>query len=118
MLLSGGTLPLERLQRGTKNILAAIASSELYAPFAKSIQSASADTPLDLEQIGAKILADDIARMWTVPLTVEPVFAFAAMVIADVRLIRAMLIGKRNQLTPQEIKSILPPFIPASHYVQ
>ncbi len=112
-LLPGGTLSLKRLTGPKANIRSAIAVSDLYAPF---IPASGSIAPIDIEHIGAAILADDIGRMWTVPLTVEPVFAFAAMVMAHVRLLRAIAIGKRNALSPQEIKHILPPFISASQF--
>jgi vacuolar-type H+-ATPase subunit C/Vma6 len=112
-LLPGGSVPLTRLAGPKANIRSAIAVSDLYAPFIPAQGSAA---PIAIEQIGASILADDIGRMWTVPLTAEPVFAFAAMVMAHVRLLRAIAIGKRNKLSPQEIKQILPPFIPSSHF--
>ncbi|MBP9850686.1 MAG: V-type ATPase subunit [Candidatus Peribacteraceae bacterium] len=112
-LLPGGSVPLTRLAGPKADIRSAIAGSDLYAPFIPAQGSAA---PIAVEQIGASILAADIGRMWTVPLTVEPVFAFAAMVMAHVRLLRAIAIGKRNKLSPQEIKQILPPFIPSTHF--
>lgn len=112
-LLPGGSVPLTRLAGPKADIRSAIAVSSLYAPFIPAQGSAA---PIAVEQIGASILADDIGRMWTVPLTVEPVFAFAAMVMAHIRLLRAIAIGKRNKLSPQEIKQILPPFIPSTHF--
>lgn len=111
--LQGGSLQPQKLIGGPSAVRKAVASSDLYAAF---IPPRGQATPTDVELIGAKLLAEDIGRMWTVPLTVEPVFAFAAMVMAHVRLIRAVSIGKRNGLSPQEIKQILPPFIPSSHF--
>lgn len=112
-LLPGGSVSLARLAGPNANIRAAIAASDLYAPFISAQGSAA---PIAIEQIGASILADDIGRMWTVPLTVEPIFAFGAMVMAHVRLLRAIAIGKRNRLSPQEIKKILPPYISSTHF--
>ncbi len=111
--LPGGSVSPTRLAGPKADIRSAIAVSDLYAPFIPAQGSAA---PIAVEQIGASILADDIGRMWTVPLTVEPIFAFAAMVMAHVRLLRAIAIGKRNKLSPQEIKQILPPFIPSTHF--
>lgn len=113
-LLPGGSAPLTGLMGTTAQIRSAIAMSDLYAPF---IPAQGTVAPIAIEQIGAAILAEDIGRMWTVPLTVEPVFAFAAMVIAHVRLLRAIAIGKRSKLSPQEIKQILPPFIASSQFL-
>lgn len=111
--LSGGFIPRQRYIDRATRIHSVIAVSDLYAPF---ITTKGNVAPVTIEKIGAEILADDIGRMWTVPLTVEPIFAFAAMVIAHVRLLRAIAIGKRNALSPQDIKQILPPFIPASRF--
>lgn len=112
-LVPGGSLSLSRLTGPKADIRSALAISDLYAPFIPAQGSAA---PIAIEQIGASILADDIGRMWTVPLTVEPIFAFAAMVMAHVRLLRAIGIGKRNKLSPQQVKQILPPFIPSTHF--
>ena len=112
-LIPDGFIPLAKLLVPKETLRSVIAVSDLYAPF---IPKKGGVAPIAIEQIGAAILAEDIGRMWTVPLTVEPVFAFAAMVMAHVRLLRAIAIGKRNRLSPQEIKQILPPFIAASQF--
>jgi len=75
------------------------------------------DDPGALERELAKVLASDIAHMWNIPLSIEPVFAFAALALSHLRLLRVLLMGKRNGLSPQEIKKLLPPFVSASHYV-
>ncbi len=112
-LVAGGSISVAKLADPKTTTRSVIAASDLYAPF---IPAQGKAAPIAIEQIGAAILAEDIGRMWTVPLTVEPVFAFAAMVMAHVRLLRAIAIGKRNKLSPQEIKQILPPFIPSSQF--
>ncbi|MDA1209026.1 MAG: hypothetical protein O2904_03265 [bacterium] len=73
--------------------------------------------PDNLEQGFSRITAHDIAKMWNTPLSIEPLFAFAATAIQQLKLVRMILIGKRNGLSPQEIKQALPPFLSASHYV-
>jgi len=55
--------------------------------------------------------------MWNIPLSIEPVFAFAALAQSQLALLRALIIGKRANLDPQTIKKMLPPFLSASHYV-
>jgi len=69
-----------------------------------------------IEQGCSEVIASDIARMWNVPLTIDPLFAFAALTISQLRLLRVLLIAKRNGLSPQEVKKVLPPFLSASHY--
>jgi len=71
----------------------------------------------NLEQGFSRITAHDIAKMWNTPLSIEPLFAFAATAVQQLKLVRMILIGKRNDLSPQEIKQALPPFLSASHYV-
>lgn len=111
-LLPGGFVDAEKLRGTASSISAVIATSELYAQFAgdgREVPDANS-----VERIGAEILAADIKHMWSIPLSIEPVFAFAAMVLSHARLLRSIAIGKRNGLSPQEIKRILPPFIPGS----
>jgi vacuolar-type H+-ATPase subunit C/Vma6 len=74
-------------------------------------------SPIELEKQLAENTASDIAKMWNVPLSIEPVFAFAALVLNHLRVLRVMLIGKRNGMSPQEVKAMLPPFIKPTHYV-
>lgn len=109
-LLPGGFVDAEKLRGTASSISAVIAKSDLYAPFIGSDTKGGSD----IERIGAEILAADIKHMWSIPLSIEPVFAFAAMVLSHARLLRSIAIGKRNGLSPQEIKRILPPFIPGS----
>ena len=74
-------------------------------------------SPIELEKQLAENTASDIAKMWNIPLSIEPVFAFAALVLNHLRVLRVMLIGKRNGMSPQEVKAMLPPFIKPTHYV-
>ena len=73
-------------------------------------------TGSDIERMLSDIRAEDIGALWNEPLKLEPVFAFAATALTQLALLRALLIGKRAQLSPQEIKRLLPPFLTASHY--
>lgn len=76
-----------------------------------------ADDPGSFERALAQVTARDITEMWNVPLSIDPVFAFSALVLQHLRVLKVLLMGKRNALSPQEIKYLLPPFIPFSHYV-
>lgn len=114
-LLDGGTLRHDALLKGPKGILRGLASSDLSLRIGNNPADLLSD-PLHFERKAADILADDIGRMWNVPLTVEPVFAFAAIALSHMNLIRVIAIGKRSALSPQDIKLILPPFIPASRF--
>lgn len=112
VFLSGGTLNLKKIAGNAEAIAKAVEQSALPNNIADAIRSAT-----DLELALAKVTADDIAHMWNVPLSIEPLFAFAALGSSQIKLIRALTIGKRASLSPQEIKDMLPPFLSASHYV-
>ena len=116
VFLQGGELDTRLLRGNPKTIATALEKSYLYTSVAKAIRRYDGNQN-DLEQALAHVRADDIAHMWNVPLSIEPLFAFAALAHAQLKLLRALTIGKRAGLSPQEIKSMLPPFISATHYV-
>jgi hypothetical protein len=89
--------------------------AELGYGVADAIRKNPADAR-SIEQALSEVTAADIAEMWNIPLKLEPVFAFAALAFSQMRLLRAMLLGKRAGFSPQELKQVLPPFIPATHY--
>lgn len=115
-LLEGGNIPLKDLTKDRKGILDAINRSHLPYTLADALTKA-ADDHNAIEHALSKVIADDIAHMWNIPLSIEPVFAFAALAQSHMRLLRVLLIGKRAGFSPQEIKLMLPPFLSASHYV-
>ena len=112
VFLTGGTLELRKIAGDSDAIAKAIERSELPNSIASAIRSGDG-----LAQALAQVTADDIAHMWNIPLSIEPLFAFAALAHAQIKLLRALTIGKRAGLSPQEIKTMLPPFLSASHYV-
>jgi vacuolar-type H+-ATPase subunit C/Vma6 len=114
-LIRGGLIPVASLGSTQENVRAAVARSPYYAILGADVFDLAKDAVV-FERTAARITADDIGRMWNVPLTVEPAFAFAAIALAHIRIIRFIFIGKRNQLSPQEIKRVLPPFLPSTHY--
>ena len=115
-LIMGGNIDPKALQGDLNSILATIDTSSLPYELSEAIRAAGSDTNA-LEQALSKVTANDIAAMWNVPMSIEPVFAFAALANLQLKLLRVLLIGKRATMSPQEIKSILPPFLSASHYV-
>ncbi len=114
-LLKGGLMPVASFGSTQESLRAAVSRSPYYAILGNDVFDLAKDAVL-FERASARITAGDIGRMWSVPLTVEPAFAFAAIALAHIRLIRFIFIGKRNQLSPQEIKRVLPPFLPSTHY--
>lgn len=115
-LISGGSIPPADLSKGLPSILAAINRSSLPYGLADNVRK-NAEDPNALEHVLSEVIADDIAHMWNIPLSIEPVFAFAALAQSQMRLLRVLLIGKRAGMSPQDIKHMLPPFLSASHYV-
>jgi len=114
--LTGGTLHLEKAEGNTEAIAKAIDISDLPFTLGQAIRKNS-DDPNALEMALSQVIAHDIAHMWNIPLSIEPVFAFAALAQSQLALLRALIIGKRANLDPQTIKKMLPPFLSASHYV-
>lgn len=115
-LVEGGTISIDSLVGTKEDVLGAVNASSLSYTLSDAIDSLDND-PIGLERACANVLAQDIADMWNIPLSIEPLFAFAAIASSNVFLMRTILIGKGNELSPQEVKSILPPFISASYYV-
>ncbi len=115
-LISGGSMNVQQLLGDRKSIAHAVEYADLGLHLTQIVQSPDSDTNA-LERALSDVLASDIADMWNVTLSVEPLFAFAALAASQLRVLRVILIGKRAALSPQDIKKILPPFIPVSHYV-
>jgi vacuolar-type H+-ATPase subunit C/Vma6 len=116
VFIKGGTLNLSKLTGDLNGIAKAIDLSNLPFSLGEAVRK-SGDDLSDLEVALSKVTANDIAHMWNIPMSIEPVFAFAALAESQVALLRALVIGKRAALDPQSIKKMLPPFISASHYV-
>lgn len=114
-LLSGGSIAIAELAGSLPTIVAAVGKSDLSYLLSDTLQSS--DDRNALERKLSEVIAAVIADMWNVPLSIEPVFAFAAIGISQLKLLRMILIGKRNNLSPQDIKRALPPFLSATHYL-
>jgi len=114
-LVEGGTIDPAQLAGEADAIASTISRSSLSIFLPKDLESLLTD-PIEFEQSAAHIVASDIAKMWNVPLSIDPLFAFAAITMSQLRLIRTILIAKNNELTPQETKHVLPPFMTASSF--
>lgn len=115
-LIEGGSIPTKDLMGDRNAVLASVQRSPLPFELAESIQSVGED-PIALERTCADVLAKDIADMWNIPMSIEPLFAFASIALGNIFLLRTIVIGKSNDLSPQDLKKILPPFTPALHYL-
>lgn len=114
-LLKGGTIAPSKLEGSLDAIRAAIVASDLHFHVLKNLTD-DIERPTALERGLSDLLADDVEQMWERTLGVEPPFAFAATSLAHLRLIRAIVMGKRNELSPQAIKHILPPYVASSRF--
>lgn len=115
-LTGGGTIPLSKLKASLADIVSAVDQSPISYDLGEKIRQGEEDRNI-FERGCSDVIAEDIARMWNVPMSVEPLFAFAAITLNHLKLLRVILIGKSNELSPQDIKRIIPPFIPPSYYV-
>lgn len=115
-LLPGGTIDVSKAIGDNSALASLVEKSDLPNSIAAAMRESSANVNA-IEAALSEVAAADIARMWNVPLSIEPVFAFAAIGASQLRLLRALIIGKRAGLSPQQIKEMLPPFLSASHYV-
>ena len=114
-LVYGGTIAPNTLLSTDRSIAAQARIAGFYE-LADTIDRPSEDTN-DIEHALNTILAGDVAVLWNAILSVESLFAFAVTALAQIRLLRAIVIGKRNDLQPQDIKRMMPQFLSASHYV-
>ncbi|PIR52345.1 hypothetical protein COU77_00685, partial [Candidatus Peregrinibacteria bacterium CG10_big_fil_rev_8_21_14_0_10_49_16] len=117
LFLSGGTLPEAALASGDFSVLqAALDRSSFGFGFTHSLQEFAEDPTL-YQRETTQVMQRHIAFMWNKTLSIEPLFAFAATVLSQLFFLRAVFIAKRNELSPQELRDILPPFLSGTHYV-
>lgn len=116
LLVTGGTIKVKDLLGSRSDIAHAVEMADLGYGVADEIRKEDTDVQR-LEQALSSVTAADIADMWNVPLSPEPLFAFAALVFTQIKLLRTILLAKRAGFSPQETKRVLPPFLPATHYV-
>ncbi|MBM3227882.1 V-type ATPase subunit [Candidatus Peribacteria bacterium] len=107
----GGTIDPRNLD-SLEGIRSSIAQSDLHYHLLPALDHLEDRNVL--ESGLQKVFTEDIEDMWQKVLTVEAPFAFAATVFHQLRVLRAIVIGKRNGLSPQEIRQILPPFLGGS----
>jgi len=115
-LLEGGTISTNEFAGSIQDLIKTIERSSLAFYLPSNLEEVLGDT-IEFERNAAYLIASDISKMWNVPLSIEPLFAFAAITIAQLQLIRTILITKANELSPQQIKRVLPPFLSASSFL-
>lgn len=114
-LLPGGDISMSRFTTDPQKLADLVRGSHLSSALADSIQMAE-DSTIVLERGLAKAIAFDIAQMRMRPLTIEPIFAFAAIAQSQLKLLRTILVGASAGLNAQELQKLLPPFLSASPY--
>ena len=112
--IHGGSISSGTLNGSLKEIQATVERDDLGYFLSDALKKEDVTA---FERACADVIAADIAQMWNVPLSIEPLFAFASIAMTQLSLIRVILISKRNGLSPQETKALLPPFLSASHYL-
>ncbi len=114
-LLEGGTIPRKELAGDRDIIISALKRSNISMFLPNDLESLLSD-PVEFEQAAAHIISSDLSKMWNVPLSIDPLFAFAAITMNQLKIVRTILIAKRSELSPQETKRMLPPFLTASNF--
>ncbi len=115
-LLSGGEISVSRYSLDPARLADLVRGSHLGSALADSIQT-SEDSSIVLERGLAKAIAFDLSRMRSNALTIDPIFAFAAITQSQLKLLRTILVGKSAHLTKEELQRLLPPFLSASPFV-
>lgn len=115
-LIAGGDISISRFSLDPAKLADLVRGSHLGASLADSIQTAE-DSSIVLERGLAKAIAFDLSRMRSNALTLDPIFAFAAIAQSQLKLLRTILIGKSAHLSKEELQRLLPPFLSASPFV-
>lgn len=114
-LLPGGEIAINRFTTDPQKLADLVRGSHLGSALADSIQTAE-DSTIVLERGLAKAIAFDLARMRMNVLTIDPIFAFAAIAQSQLKLLRTILVGNSAGLNSAEMKKLLPPFLSASPF--
>lgn len=113
LFIEGGEIDPRRITTNVREIAMLIHSSTLPSTIADHM-AAGDDSALVLERSLNKGLAHDIAQMRSVPLSVEPIFAYGVMALSQILMIRTVLMGKSAGMTAAEISTMLPPVFSTS----
>lgn len=111
--LPGGEIDASRITTNPREIAMLIHNSSLPNTLADNMRD-DGDTSIALERALNKALAHDVAEMRSVPLSVEPIFAYGIMALSQIMLVRTILIGKSAGLSGEEISQMLPPVFSTS----
>ncbi len=112
LFIEGGEIDPRKISTNVSEIAMLIHSSTLPSIIADTM--ADKDSALILEQTLNKGLAHDIAQMRSIPLSVEPIFAYGVMALSQILMIRTVLMGKSAGMSAAEIAPMLPPVFSTS----
>lgn len=112
--LPGGEIDPRRLSTNAREIALLIHSSTLPSSLADGMKEGD-DAALILERSLNKGLAHDIAEMRSLPLSVEPIFAYGVIALSQILMVRTVLIGKHAGLTGEEVAQMLPPIFSTAY---
>ncbi len=110
--IEGGEIDPRRISTNVRDIAMLIHSSTLPSVIADGVTGK--DSALLLERSLNRGLAHDIAEMRSIPLSVEPIFAYGIMALSQILMVRTMIIGKSTGMTAAEISTMLPPIFSTS----
>lgn len=112
-LLAGGSVHFSAYMHSESDLAAAL----MEAGFSPEIHKTfSGNSSLQLERAISKAVAKDVIAMRDLPLSLEALFAFAILVLSQLKLLRTIIIGKHAGLSAMEIRDMLPPFLSTSPY--
>jgi vacuolar-type H+-ATPase subunit C/Vma6 len=114
-LLRGGEIAPEAFTDEPERLVELVRRSSLPNTLIDSLRAAD-DASVTLERGLAKAIAHDLALMRDRVLCLEPLFAFAAIALSQLRVLRTLIVGKSAGLAPAEIRNLLPPFLSTSPY--
>jgi vacuolar-type H+-ATPase subunit C/Vma6 len=114
-LLKGGRIPAQDISPDPQQLAILIRSSHLPSELADYLADTE-EASLALERGLARAIAHDIALMRNEVLTIEPLFAFAAIAQSQLKVLRTIIIGKVTGLTAEELAGLLPPFLSTSPF--
>lgn len=112
LFIEGGEIDPRKISTNVSEIAMLIHSSTLPAMIAEEM--VNEDSALVLERSLNKGLAHDVAQMRSIPLSVEPIFAYGVMALSQILMIRTVLMGKSAGMSAAEISPMLPPVFSTS----
>lgn len=117
-LLHGGEIPIDAFLLSPARLASAISASSLPNSLvdAIAITADSTESSVELERGLARAIAHDLAVMRDQTLSIEPIFAFAAVALSQFKVLRTIIIGKSTHLSADEIRKLLPPYLSTSPF--